>query len=160
MSEQDIIESLRPKGSFEAARSTLTEIARSIATQIDAAIPGGQPWRVNSDTELGRMSYLGAPCDDLPGDVALKPGAEPIVFDPAFTAENFPAAVGVIREQAAKLGATRESSLFNEDSKREYLVSGNGYEFHVLQLKVAVLTVSGDCHLLQKVIDLPPGQPR
>lgn len=159
MSDQDVIDSLRPKGSFESARTALNGVARSTAERIGAAIPG-QPWKVNADSELGRMSYLGAPCDELPGDVALRPAAEPIVFDPAFTADNFPVAVDVIREQAAKLGATQESSLFNDGSKREYQVSGNGYEFRVMQMEVAVFTVSGDCHLLQKVIDLPPEQSR
>ncbi len=64
----------------------------------------------------------------------------------------------IVREEAAKYGATTESSLFNESAKRDYDVQGNGYEFRLLQIKFATLNITGDCFLLQKVLDLPAGQ--
>jgi hypothetical protein len=67
-------------------------------------------------------------------------------------------AANIVRGEAAKVGATGQSSLFNEPSKREYDVQGNGYEFRILQMDRAILDITGDCHLLQKVIDMPPGQ--
>ncbi|CMR03338.1 putative lipoprotein lprR [Mycobacterium tuberculosis] len=63
-----------------------------------------------------------------------------------------------MREEAAKYGATTESSLFNESAKRDYDVQGNGYEFNLGQIKFATLNITGDCFLLQKVLDLPAGQ--
>ncbi|WP_214516444.1 LppA family lipoprotein, partial [Mycobacterium tuberculosis] len=64
----------------------------------------------------------------------------------------------IVREEAAKYGATTESSLFNESAKRDYDVQGNGYEFRLLQIKFATLNITGYCFLLQKVLDLPAGQ--
>ncbi|CMQ87290.1 lipoprotein LppA [Mycobacterium tuberculosis] len=37
-------------------------------------------------------------------------------------------------------------------------MQGNGYEFRLLQIKFATLNITGDCFLLQKVLDLPAGQ--
>ena len=68
------------------------------------------------------------------------------------------AAQDIVREEAAQYGATDASSLFNEQSKRDYDVQGNGYEFNLGQINVATLTITGDCFLLQTVLDLPPGQ--
>ncbi|MET2797704.1 hypothetical protein ABXU74_01990, partial [Mycobacterium tuberculosis] len=39
-----------------------------------------------------------------------------------------------------------------------YDVQGNGYEFNLGQIKFATLNITGDCFLLQKVLDLPAGQ--
>ncbi len=79
---------------------------------------------------------------------------------PAPAAPTAPAApaANIVREEAAKYGATTESSLFNESAKRDYDVQGNGYEFRLLQIKFATLNITGDCFLLQKVLDLPAGQ--
>ena len=61
-------------------------------------------------------------------------------------------------EEAAKYGATTESSLFNESAKRDYDVQGNGYEFKLRQINFATFRITGDCFLLQRMLDLPPGQ--
>lgn len=37
-------------------------------------------------------------------------------------------------------------------------VAGNGYEFNIGQITVATLNITGDCFLLQRVLDLPAGQ--
>ena len=154
----DVIDSLRPKGSFEPARIGLTEIAASLAEKISRSIPGGKPWKFNTTSGFAKTLQRGSVCDGLPGGIALKPAADPVVFDPPFSADEFRVAVDVIRGVAAEFCATEESSLFNDDAEREYLFSGSGYTFRILQMKVAVVTVSGDCHLLQRVLDLPPGR--
>ena len=152
-----LIDSLRPRGSFEAARAHLTAIAGSVAEQISQAVPGGKPWTFDSTSELATDARNGVPCDnDLSAGTARKPDADPVQFD-VFAPGDFTIAVGVIRREAAALGATEESSLFDDPAKREYVVSGNGYLFRILQINSTWLTVSGDCHLLQKVIDSPPG---
>jgi hypothetical protein len=48
--------------------------------------------------------------------------------------------------------------LFNDDAKRDYAVTGNGYEFKLGQIKYATLEITGDCLLLQSVVALPAGQ--
>ncbi len=144
----ELIGSLRDKGSFESARDNLTNLAGSVAERISGVVPGGRAWRFDTTSEFAKTLHQGAVCDDLAGDIALKPDAAPIVFDPPFASADFRIAVGVIREEAAKLGATTESALFDESAKREYFVSGNGYEFRIMQMKIALLTISGDCHLL------------
>jgi hypothetical protein len=154
-----LIDSLRSKGSFEATRDRFTDIAKTIAEQISAAVPGGQQWKFDTTSEFGRDAYAnGLPCEQLPGDIALRPEAKPIVFNPALTPDGFKAAVNVVRREAAKYGATKETSLFNDSAKREYDVQGNGYEFRILQIDVAVMTITCDCYLLQPVTDLPAGQ--
>lgn len=152
-----LIDSLRAKGSFEAARDRLTNTAQAIADQISTAVPG-RTWKFDTG-EYGQDAYNnGSLCDKLDPYIARRPEAKPVVFDPAFSADGFKTAVDIVRREAAKYGATTESSLFNESAKREYDVQGNGYEFRILQMDVAVLTITGECRLYQKVIDLPPGQ--
>ena len=81
--------------------------------------------------------------------------ADSVKFGFTFSAESF----GIVREEAAKYGATTQSSLFNESAKRDYAVQGNGYEFNLGQIDFATLSIYGDCFLMQNVLDLPPGQP-
>jgi hypothetical protein len=152
-----LIDSMRAKGSFEAARERLTATAQVIAQRISAAV-GGQTWKFNDDS-YGRDAYRnGSLCDKLTADIARRPRAKPVDFGSAFTADGFTTAVGIVREEAAKYGATTESSLFNESSKRDYDVQGNGYEFKLSQIDFSSLLITGDCFLMQKVLDLPPGQ--
>jgi Lipoprotein confined to pathogenic Mycobacterium len=155
--EVQLIDSLRSRASFETARDQLTNTAKAMADQIIAAVPG-QTWQFSTD-EYARDAYKdGSQCDKLTGDIALRPKAKPIAFGAPFTTDGFTAAANIVRGEAAKVGATGQSSLFNEPSKREYDVQGNGYEFRILQMDRAILDITGDCHLLQKVIDMPPGQ--
>jgi hypothetical protein len=156
----EFIDSLRSKVSFESARDQLTALAQSVAEKISAAIPGGHPWRFDDRTsDLAKSLRDGASCDELPArtDIARKASAPPIIFA-TFTPEDFQIAKRVIREQAATLAATEESSLFNDASRAEYDVTGNGYEFRIMQSKKALFTLDGDCHLMQKVLDSPAGQ--
>ncbi len=88
----------------------------------------------------------------------LKSSAENAVPKITASAEDFKVVTNIVREEAAKYGATTESSLFNESAKRDYDVQGNGYEFNLGQIKFATLNITGDCFLLQKVLDLPAGQ--
>lgn len=97
-------------------------------------------------------------CKELTGDIARRPIADAVIFGTAFSAEDFKVVTNIVREEAAKYGATTESSLFNESAKRDYDVQGNGYEFNLGQIKFATLNITGDCFLLQKVLDLPAGQ--
>ncbi len=154
----DLIDSLRARGSFESARDRLTTVAGAIAEGISTAVPGGQPWKFDTTSDFAKTAHHGSVCAELPGNVALKPAANPVEFDPPLTAEGFRIAVDVIRRVAAEHGATEESALFGDSAKREYSVSGNGYRFRILQMDLALLTISADCRLLQKVLDPPPGQ--
>ncbi|WP_343708937.1 LppA family lipoprotein [Mycobacterium sp.] len=155
--EIKLIDSMRSKGSFEAARDRLTNTAQAIAEQISAAIPG-QSWKFG-DGEYATDAYKdGSLCDKLDPGIVRRPKAKPVDFGSPFTADGFKTAVDIVRHAATKYGATVQSSLFNESAKRDYDVQGNGYEFRILQIKTAGLDITGDCRLLQKVIDLPPGQ--
>lgn len=152
-----LIDSLRSKGSFESARDRLTSTAQSIAEQISAAVPG-QSWKFG-DGEYATDSYRdGSLCDKLDADIARRPKAKAVDFTAPFTADGFRTAVDIVRQEAAKYGATVQSSLFNESAKRDFDVQGNGYEFRILQIQSAGLDITGDCHLMRNVIDMPPGQ--
>lgn len=152
-----LIDSLRGRGSFEAARERLTRTAQSIAEQISATV-SGQSWRF-ADDENERDAYTnGSLCDQLDPDIARRPRAKTIEFAAPFSADGFASATNIVRNEAAKFGARTESSLFNEPAKHDYEVQGDGYEFNLGQVRVATLLIKGDCLLLQKVIDLPPGK--
>jgi hypothetical protein len=152
-----LVDGLRPRGSFEAAGEQLTHTAQSIAEQISAAVPG-QTWKFDNDQYAQEDYSNGLSCNQLTGDIARRPIARPLSFDSTFSAEAFTTAAKIVRQEAAKYGATTETSLFNESSKRDYDVQGNGYEFKVGQITFATLSIKGDCLLLQKIIDMPPGQ--
>jgi hypothetical protein len=152
-----LIDSMRAKGSYEAARDRLTNTAQSIAEQIVAAVPG-QTWEFDDDPYGQESARAGLPCENLTGDIALRPVTDTIKFGNLFSAEGFKTATDIVRQQATEYGATTESSLFNEATKRDYQVQGNGYEFNLGQIKFATLNIHGDCFLLQKILDLPPGQ--
>lgn len=152
-----LIDSMRPKGSFEAAREHLTDTAQSIAEQIIAAAPG-QSWKFAEDENERDAYENGSLCDKLDPDIGRRPRAKTVEFAAPFSANDFSVATDVVRRAAAKYGATTQTSLFNDSAKREYDVQGSGYEFNLGQMKLATLLIKGDCFLLQKIIDLPPGQ--
>ncbi|TFV54898.1 hypothetical protein E4P42_24570 [Mycobacterium sp. PS03-16] len=152
-----LIDGLRDKGSFEEERRRLNDTATVIAERIVAAVPG-QTWRVTDDPNVLTLNRNGQSCDDLTADIARRPSSDSVAFGRTFTADEFTTAVGIVREEAARLGATEESSLFDETAKRDFDVRGNGYEVNLGQITAARLNITGGCRLLQSVLDLPPGQ--
>ncbi|WP_371868946.1 LppA family lipoprotein [Mycobacterium botniense] len=152
-----LIDSMRAKGSYEAARQRLNNTARVIGERISAAVPG-QTWKFDDDPNELESAQQGGLCDKLEADIARRPIADTVRFGRTFTANEFTTAAGIVRKEAAKYGATNQSSLFNEASKRDYTVSGNGYDFNLGQINFATLNVEGDCFLLQRVLDSPPGR--
>ena len=153
----ELIDSMRAKGSFEDARQRLNDAAKVIAERIVDAVPG-ETWQFTADPNVQQVKQAGLPCEKLTGDIARRPLSDMVEFGRTFDAEEFAAANEIVREEAAKFGATGESSLFDEDSKRDFDVRGNGYDFTLRQGGSAILTITGDCVLMQSVVDLPPGQ--
>jgi hypothetical protein len=143
-----LIDSMRANGSFDQARQRLNATAKVIGDRITAAVQN-QTWRFTSDPNLRKISSEGMSCDKLAGDVARRPKADTVEFSRTFTADEFALAAGIVREEAAQYGATAESSIFNEASKRDYDVQGNGYEFRLGQIDFARLNITGDCFLLK-----------
>jgi hypothetical protein len=148
---------MRDRGSFEDARQRLNATARVIGDRIVAAV-AGQTWRFTDDPNLQRMNSEGSTCERLTGDIARRPHADTVTFGRTFTAAEFTIAAGIVREEAAPYGATGDSSMFDEQSKRDYDVAGNGYEFNIGQITIATMNITGDCFLLRRVLDLPAGQ--
>lgn len=152
-----LVDSMRAKGSFEAARDRLTGSAQAIAEQISSAVPG-QTWKFADDPNEQDAYRNGSLCDNIDPDLARRPRARTVEFGTPFTTDGFTAAVAVVRQEAAKYGATQQSSLFNEPARRDFDVQGDGNEFNLGQAKVATLLITGECFLLQKVLDTPPGR--
>jgi hypothetical protein len=152
-----LIDDMRAKGSYEDAQQRLTGTAKTIAERITAAVPG-QSWKFDDDPSGQHVTTQGLPCEKLTGDIARRPLADSVVFGRTFNAEEFATAHDIVRQEAAQYGATDESSLFNEQSRRDYDVQGNGFEFKLGQAKVATLNITGDCFLMQSVVKLPAGQ--
>jgi hypothetical protein len=152
-----LIDGMRDKGSYEDARRRLTATAKVIADRIVAAVPG-QTWKFTDDPNVQNVNRQGLSCDELNADIARRPNSDTVAFGRTFSADEFMTAVDIVRQEAAQYGATRESSLFNDQPKRDYDVQGNGYEFNLGQINHARLNITGDCFLLQKVLSLPRGQ--
>lgn len=152
-----LIAELRGKGSYEDTRVRLTDSARLIAERISAAIPG-QTWNFDDDPNVLGSARGGRPCMDVLGNIAKRPEADPILFGRTFAPEELTTAAAILREEAARYGATEGSSLFDGAPIDEYSVRGSGYEFQIMQMKFATLRISGECLVYQKVLDLPPGQ--
>ncbi|WP_413784906.1 LppA family lipoprotein [Mycolicibacterium peregrinum] len=79
-----------------------------------------------------------------------------VEFGRLFSGDEFRTAADIVRDEAARFGATGDSSLFNDDSRRDIDIRGAGYEFNVRQSKAAIVNITGDCFLKQRVIELPP----
>jgi hypothetical protein len=153
-----LIAELRGKGSYEDTRVRLTDSARLIAERISAAIPG-QTWNFDDDPNVLGAARGGRPCMDVLGNIAKRPEADPILFGRTFAPDELTTAATILREEAARYGATEGSSLFDGAHPiDEYSVRGSGYEFQIMQMKLAGLRITGECLLLQEVLDLPPGQ--
>jgi hypothetical protein len=153
----ELIDGMRGRGSYEQARERLNATAKDIAEQIAAAVPG-QTWQFSDDPHGLAAKRQGLPCEKLTGDIARRPLTDPIRFGRTFDTQEFATAHDIVRREAAQYGATDETSLFNEDARRDYDVQGNGYEFQLGQAKVATLNITGDCFLMQSVVALPAGQ--
>lgn len=153
----ELIDSMRPAGSFEAARARLDGLAAVIADRVVDAVPG-QTWRFFDGPNGLEITRAGLPCEKLTGDIARRPLSDGVVFGRTFSSAEFTVAVGIVRDEAAKVGATDESSLFDDEAKRDYNIAGNGYEFEIGQVNTATLNITGGCHLMQAVIDIPAGQ--
>ena len=67
--------------------------------------------------------------------------ADSVVFGRTLNTEEFVTAHDIVRQEAAQHGATDESSLFSEQSRRDYDVQGNGFAFKLGLAKVATLIV-------------------
>ncbi len=132
-----LIDSMRNKGSYEAARERLTATARIIADRVSAAIPG-QTWKFTEDPAGRKADREGLSCKELTGDIARRPIADAVIFGTAFSAEDFKVVTNIVREEAAKYGATTESSLFNESAKRDYDVQGNEAQYAEMWAQDAV----------------------
>nr|WP_090341536.1 LppA family lipoprotein [Mycolicibacterium malmesburyense]CRL71528.1 lipoprotein LppA [Mycolicibacterium malmesburyense] len=152
-----LIDGMRDKGSYEAARERLNDTARVIGERVAAAIPG-QTWKFTDDPNVQRVKAGGLACDELTGDIARRPLTDTVDFGRPFTAQEFSIAADIVRQEAAQYGATDDSSLFDEPSKRDFNLQGNGYEFDLGQIDNATLNIKGDCFLRQRVLDMPPGQ--
>lgn len=137
-----LIDSMRAKGSFEAARDRLTTTAQTIAEQISTAI-SGQTWKFADDSNAQDDYQNGSLCDKLDPYIARRPRARTVEFGSTFSEDGFTAAAHVVRQEAAKYGATSQSSLFNEPAKRDYDVQGQGYEFNLGQINFATLLITG-----------------
>lgn len=152
-----LIDTMRAKGSYEAARQRLNDAAKSIAERIVAAVPN-ETWQFATDPNVQQVKRAGLPCEKLTGDIARRPLSDMVEFGRTLSAEEFTTASEIVRDEAAKFGAASDSSLFDESSKRDFDVQGNGYEFRLRQGGSAIFTITGDCFLMQSVVDLAPGQ--
>ena len=150
----EFIDSLRPAGSYEQARVRLNATAARISERIVEEFPG-QTWRLDAESLV--FNAGGLACTELAGDVALRPMTDSVLYGRPFTAEEFPRAAEIVRQEAAPYGIDQDSTLFNDDFRRDITFSGHRFEFNLGQGTQAVLNITGSCFLLQHVINQPAG---
>lgn len=63
----ELIDSMRPDGSYEDARRRINEAAATVAERIVGAVPG-QTWQFSPDPNVQQVKSDGLPCDKLTGD--------------------------------------------------------------------------------------------
>ena len=153
-----LIDRMRSQGCYEDARERINATATVIAERIVVAV-AGQTWQLSPDPYSQNVKEQGLPCEELTGDIARRPMAHSIQFGRTFSPAEFATANDIVRQEAARYGATDESSLFNEQYKRDVDIRGNGYEFTLGQINVATLNITGGCFLMHSVAELTPGQP-
>ena len=138
---------LRTRPSFEEARQQYRAAVEGWAAQI-ASMSTGLTWRVKEDSWGG--------CS---GDYANTAGVTAyiyVVFDGPVPDEAWPQALDVVRQGAAKLGATNVTMPVDRARDHDVVFAGSdGVTVEFGTGAVGVLSATSDCRLRRA--DLPPG---
>ena len=129
---------LRSKPSFEAARAQYVAAINQMATQIVALVPG-MTWKVDENSWNG--------CG---GDFVWTRGVQVyyrLVFDRAIPDNVWPKAVQMVKDGAARFGATTVSVFMDQPGNKDLAIAGSGAQVHFGTKAGTVLAATSDCRM-------------
>jgi hypothetical protein len=130
---------LRSKPSFEVARTEYSAAMNQMAGKIAALVPG-MTWHVKEDSWRG--------CG---GDYVWTRAKQVyyyIVFDKAIPDDLWPRALQVVKDGAARFGATTVSVFVDQPGDKDLAISGpDGVEFEFGTAKQTIFSGKSDCRM-------------
>jgi hypothetical protein len=129
--------------SFAAAHAQYLAVTTQMADQI-AALVRGITWKVDDDswTSCG----VTAPAEEL---------YRSIVFDHAIPDGLWPKALQIVKDGAARFGATTVGAVTDRAGDKEMTISGSGAEFQFANNVAAVLTARSACLMPETRVPTP-----
>jgi hypothetical protein len=141
---------LRTKPSFEAARAQYVAAADQMATQIVALVPG-MTWKVDENSWNG--------CG---GDFVWTRAVQVyyrLVFDGAIPDNVWPKAVQIVKDGAARFGATTVSVFMDQPGNKDLAIAGSGAQFHFGTKAGTVFAATSDCRMRETDTPAPTPKP-
>jgi hypothetical protein len=130
---------LRPKPPFEVARSEYTGVMNQMAGQIAALVPG-MTWHADENSWRG--------CG---GDYVWTRAVQVfyrIVFDRAIPDGVWPQAIQVVKDGAARFGATTVDVFVDQPDSKDLAISNpDGAQFHFGTKVQTILSAKSDCRM-------------
>jgi hypothetical protein len=142
MATEDVEAGLRQKPSFEAAQADYRAAVESMADRIAALTPG-TTWAFSDQTPW--LACSGDYIDTNARHVYFSADFEQPIPDTAW-----PQALQIVRDGAARFGATDVSTFQDEPGDHDVAIAGaDGVEFKLGTKKKASLTAQSDCRLTE-----------
>jgi hypothetical protein len=130
---------LRSKPSFEAAQAEYSTAMNHMADQVAALMPG-TTWRVKDNSWNG--------CAGEYVWTRAKQVYYYIVFDRAIPDDLWPHALQIVKDGAAKFGATTVNFFVNQPGNKDLTITGpGGVEFEFGTAKQTVFSGKSDCRM-------------
>ncbi len=136
---------LRSKPSLEAAQADYATAMNQMADSIVALVPG-MKWTVDENS-----------WDHCGGEYVWTRAVrafERIVFDRAIPDDVWPQALQIVKDGAARLGATTVEVFLDRPGNKDLAISGSGAQFHFGTAAQTILTATSDCRM--RAADTPP----
>lgn len=138
---------LRSKPSFEAARAEYIAAMDQMAIEIAALVPG-MKWTVDENS-----------WDHCGGEYVWTRAVqvvERIVFDRAIPDDLWPKALQIVKDGAARFGATTVTVFVDQPGNKDLAISGSDAQFHFGSKVQTVLTATSDCRMRETDTPAPP----
>ena len=129
---------LRSKPSFETARSEYVAALDQMASQVAGLVPG-MTWKVDENSWNGCGG-------DLVGTRAVQVYYR-LAFDRALPDDVWPTAVQIVKDGAARYGATTVSVFVDQPGNKDLAIAGSGAQFHFGTKAGTVLAATSDCRM-------------
>jgi hypothetical protein len=141
---------LRSKPSFEAARAEYEKAANQMATEIAALVPG-MTWKVDENSWSG--------CG---GDYVWTRAVQVnyrIVLDRSIPDALWPKALQIVKDGAARFGATTVSVFMDQPGNKDLAIAGSGAQFQFGTKVQTVLDATSDCRMRETDTATPTPTP-
>jgi hypothetical protein len=129
--------------SFAAAHAKYTTATNQMADQIVTLAPG-MKWKVDDDS--WNSCGVSAPAEQV---------YRRVVFDHPIPDDLWPTAVQIVKDGAARFGATTVSVAMDQPGNKDLTISGSGAEFELVSNLQAALAARSDCLMPETHLPTP-----